>query len=110
MRAYLIDEISPSDMEKIGGYLRSNAVGSGLEKVYWLEIPKDLLNETQIAHRQCQPYVFAVELGAGWIKLEFFSRSLKGMTCNCQSYSSTSQIEYIADFAHEMLETLGIKT
>ena len=110
MRAYLIDEISPSDMEKIGGYLRSNAVGSGLEKVYWLEIPKDLLNETQIAHKHCQPYVFGVELGSGWIKLEFFSRSRNGMKCSCQTYSSPSQLEYITRFAHEMLGNLGIHT
>jgi hypothetical protein len=110
MRAYLIDEISTSDMEKINGYLRDTAISSGLQKVYWVQIPEDLLNEAQIAHKHCQPYVFAVELGSGWIKLEFFSRSRKGMKCSCQTYSSSSQLEYITRFVHEMLENLGIET
>ena len=110
MRAYLIDEIAASDMEKITGYLRDTAISSSLQKIYWVQIPEELLNETQIAHKHCQPYVFGVELGSGWIKLEFFSRSRNGMKCSCQTYSSPSQLEYITRFAHEMLENLRIHT
>lgn len=110
MRAYLIDEISPSDMEKISQYLKKAATSSSLEKVYWLQIPDDLLNETQFAHQQCRPHVFAVELGWVWMKLEFFSRSLKGMRCSCQGYCTKPQMDYIIRFAHEMLKNLGIKT
>lgn len=53
MRAYLIDEIDPSDTVKIKGYLNDVAMASGLEKVYWLRIPESLLSETQMNHRDC---------------------------------------------------------
>jgi hypothetical protein len=97
-------------MEKIGGYLRDTAISSSLERIYWVQIPKDLLNETQSVHTRCQPYVFAVELGREWVKLEFFSRSLKGMKCSCQTYCTDSQMDYITRFANAMLEKLEIGT
>jgi len=110
MRAYLIDEIDPAGMGKITGYLRKTAISSSMEKVFWLQIPDELLSKTQFAHTRCQPHVFAVELGRDWAKLEFFSRSLKGMRCNCQGYCTESQTEYIIRFAHGMLKDLGIRT
>jgi len=110
MRAYFIDEIEPDEMAKITSYLKEAALSSSMEQVYWLPIPDDLLSATQFAHTHCQPHVFAVELGKTWIKLEFFSRSLKGVGCSCQSYSTESQTGYIIRFAHEMLKNLGIRT
>jgi hypothetical protein len=110
MRAYLVDEIDPADMGKITGYLREAAISSSMEKVYWLQIPNDLLSETQSAHTHCQPHVFAVELGRDWVKLEFFSRSLKGIGCSCQGYCTEPQTDYVIRFAHEMLKNLGIRT
>lgn len=110
MRAYLIDEIDPGGMEKIAGYLRKTAIPSSMEKVFWLPIPEELLNETQHTHTRCRPHVFGVELGKDWVKLELFSRSLKGMQCTCQGYCTESQTDYIIRFAHTMLENLGIRT
>lgn len=110
MRAYLIDEIDPADMGQITGYLRKVATSSSMEKVYWLPIPNDLLSEKQISHPHCQPYVFAVELGRDWVKLEFFSRSMKGMRCSCQGYCTETQTDYIVRFAHEMLKNLDVRT
>lgn len=110
MRAYLIDELEPSDAEKIKKYLNDVAVASGLEKIYWLRIPQRLLNEAQMSHRDCQPHVFAVELGNDWVKFEFFSRSSNQMACFCQDYSTESQTAYIINFANQMIDRLGIKT
>ena len=110
MRSYLVDEITPEDMEKIADYLRDAAISSSLEKIYWLEVPHDLLSGPQFAHTHCQPHVFAVELGSNWIRLEFYSRSLTGVRCSCQGYSTEPQSLYIIRFAHEMLDNLGINT
>jgi len=110
MRAYLINEIDGSGMLRIHAYLKKTAISSSLERIYWVRVPDDLLNETQVEHRDCRPHVFAVELGRDWVKLECFLRSLKGMQCTCQGYCSESQTLHIVRFAREMMDRLGIKT
>ncbi len=110
MRAYLIDEISAPDMEKITGFLKKNAIPSKIAQVLWVKIPDDLLKKVQYEHRNCRPHVFAVELGSNWIKLEFFVRSLKNMRCACPAYCTRQQRDYIINFANNMIENLGIRS
>ncbi len=110
MRAYLIDEISSSDMKKIYDFLAENAVKSSLDQIYWIKVPEDLLTSVQYEHKGCAPHVFAVELGRNWIKLEFFVRSLKNMRCTCPGYCTEGQRNFVINFAHTMIDRLGIKT
>jgi hypothetical protein len=110
MRAYVIDEISPGDMRKVEGFLKENAISSGLGQIFWVKIPEDLLTATQFEHRGCQPHGFAVELGRDRVKLEFFVRSLTRMRCECPGYCTESQRNYVIHFAHRMIEQLGIRT
>lgn len=110
MRSYLIDEIAPSDMEKIKGFLQENTMPSELDSLYWVRLPRDLLSSLQYQHSDCGPHVIGVELGKDWIKLEFFVRSLKVMRCECQDYCTSQQISFITNFAHDILEDLQIKT
>jgi hypothetical protein len=110
MRAYLIDEISPPDMKRINDFFKETALSSNLEGVYWVKLPHDFLNSTQFEHRQCQPHVFAVELGSDFFKLELFIRSLNGMQCTCPGFCNDKQMHYIFNFVHGMIEQLGIKT
>ena len=110
MRAYLIDEISPPDMQKFTGYLKENAIKSSLDNLFWIRIPDDILSEIQFEHRNCRPHVFAVELGKDWLKLELFVRTLKTMKCTCPAYATPQQKDFIINFAHHMIDQLGIKT
>jgi len=110
MRAYLIDEISLPDMQKITGFLKENAMKSSLDSLFWIRIPDDILSEIQFEHRNCRPHVFAVELGKDWLKLELFVRSLKTMQCTCPAYATPQQKDFIINFAHHMIDQLGIKT
>ena len=110
MRAYLIDEIPVPEMDKIKGFLKKHAIHSSLEQIFWVRIPDDLLNETQFLHTQCQPHVFAVELGPDWIKLELFVRTLKSMRCDCPAYSTPIQREYIFKFGDGIIRQLKIPT
>ncbi len=109
MRAYLIDEISPSDIEKISGFLKEAGISSGLDGLFWVRLPEDLLSGEQFQHRHCRPHVFAVELGSDFVKLELFVRSLKNMRCTCPGLCTDRQVRYIFDFAHGMIEQLGIR-
>ena len=110
MKYYIIDEISSSHMEKVEDYLKKNAVVSKIAKVFWVELPKDILTGTQYSHEDCSPHVFAIELFDNSIKLELFIRSLKGLSCECQTYSSQQQRDFIINFTENMINNLGIRT
>jgi hypothetical protein len=110
MRAYLIDEISVPDMEKIKGFFTQNAVKAGLDGIFWVKVPADLLSETQHQHEGCQPHVFAVELGRGFVKSEFYIRSLTNMRCTCPGLSTSAQRDFIIRFADGMVDRLHIRT
>jgi hypothetical protein len=110
MRAYLIDEIYPADMKKITGFLKENAMKSNMDNLFWIRIPDDILSETQFEHHNCRPHVFAVELGRDWLKLELFVRSLETMQCTCPAYATPQQKDFIINFAHHMIDQLGIRT
>ena len=109
MMAFLMDEISPSHMKKIAAFLDKNATPSHLDHLFWVPIPRDLLNETQFQHENCRPHVFALELGPDWVKMEFFVRSLSTMRCECQAYCTAQQRDYVIRFAHEMIHHLRIR-
>jgi hypothetical protein len=110
MRYYLIDEISPQDMKKARGFLSTNAITSGLDSLFWVRLPDDLLSPQQYEHDRCRPHVLAVETGADWIKFELFIRALNTMKCTCPAYCSRQQRDFVVNFADSMVEELGIKT
>jgi hypothetical protein len=63
MRDYWIDEVSPSHMEVIHGFLRKNTLASSMPNLHWLQIPHDWLSNTQRRHHHCRPHGIATELG-----------------------------------------------
>ena len=97
-------------MEKLSGFLKDNATMSGLDKVFWIYVPEKYFNETQCSHVDCQPYFFAVELGAGMIKAEFYIRTLKGFKCSCNGYADPNQSQFIIGFVDEMIRELDLRT
>ena len=110
MRAYMIDELSSSEIEEIREFLKKHAIHSSLDQIFWVRIPDDLLNEVQFQHDRCRPHVFAVEIGPDWVKLELFIRTLKSMRCDCPGYCTPMQKEYVFKFADGMIAQLKIRT
>jgi hypothetical protein len=110
MRSYLIDEISSADMEGILSFLRKKALRSSLDRIFWIQLPDELLTDMQSAHHDCQPHVFAIELGLDWVKLEMFIRSLKNLQCSCPGYCDTEQSNFVLGFAQTMILETGIRT
>ena len=110
MRAYLIDELSPSKLDAIREFLGENAIRSSMDQIFWVRIPDDLLSGMQFQHSKCKPHVFAVELGQDWVKLELFVRTLRNMHCDCPGYSTVQQRNFILNFADGMIERLNIDT
>ncbi|MBU2499301.1 MAG: hypothetical protein KKE57_10395 [Proteobacteria bacterium] len=110
MRSYLIDELSSHDVEVMKEYLREKGSASELEGIFWIPLPPRLQTDLQSLHRSCQPFVFAVEMGKRWAKIELLIRSLTGLKCDCQDYPTQEQLTLILDFVHQMIRDLDLKT
>lgn len=110
MRAYVLDELSGSAMEKIRRFLHQNAIKSPMSQVYWIRVPEDILSQTQHSHKECSPHVLAVELGKDWVRFEFFVRSLQNLRCTCPGYCTAIQQEFVIGYVNRMIEVLEITT
>jgi hypothetical protein len=110
MRSYLLDEIAPNDMKKINEFLEKNAIQSSLDKIFWIQIPEELLTQVQLQHKGCGPYICALELGKDWIKLEFYVRSSKNMRCICSGYCTAEQRDFVIGYVNRMIDDLGVRT
>lgn len=110
MKSYFVDEISSTDMKKIRKEVEENAKKSGLDTLFWVEVPEDLLSERQFGHHDCRPHVFALELGMNWLKMELFVRNLKDMRCSCNAYTTAEQMNFAIGYVNQLLERLGVRT
>jgi len=109
MRQFLVDEIPHRQMEAIEDYLKKKTIASGLEKIFWLEIPEDLLSPIQYEHKGCGPHYLAIELGQDFLKFEFLVRSRKRLRCDCVQYVSPAQETFLLNFAHTLILALDLK-
>lgn len=110
MKSYYLDEIPASDLDKIIGYLNENANESGIDKLFWIEMPPEYLTNIQSEHSECKPHRFAIETGKTWIKAEFFIRTSVKFRCDCNGYCNYKQKEFIINFVDNMMDKLGIRT
>jgi len=110
LRYYLIDEISKSELKKLRNHLNDRAIKSGLDDLYWVEFPDDLLTSIQSEHDSCKPYVFGLELSVGSLKAELFVRNRSQFGCACQQYCNDRQKNYVIDFVLNIINELNITT
>lgn len=110
MRQYLLDEISRRDITRIRDYLNEHAQASGLQDIWWVDLPQDLLSPDQFEHQECQPFRFAIELGDNFLRFEFLMRSTTTMRCSCIDYATRQQRDFIMAFADRLVKELALKT
>jgi len=110
LRAYLIDEISSSDVEKVRAYLEEHAQASAVQGLFWLEVPEALLKGVHLEHLGCRPYCVAIELGAHFLRFELLVRSRSNHRCGCSSYAEPEQREFVIRFAEKLIRELSIRT
>lgn len=108
MKQYRIDELRPEDHEKLKSYLDERYGPSQMEGLYWIPVEDRLLDEVQTAHKDCQPFYFAVELRSTAITFELLIRTRNRIRCDCIHYANTAQRESIIRFADSIFETLRI--
>ncbi|MBM4289035.1 MAG: hypothetical protein FJ135_13000 [Deltaproteobacteria bacterium] len=110
MKQYVLDEIPRPDLARIKEYLDEKASPSGLEGIWWVELTPEQLSEPQLAHKDCQPHCFAVELGRNFVKFEFLIRSRRTMRCTCVGYATRVQRDWIMEYADRLVAELEVRT
>lgn len=109
MRQFLVDEIPHHQMEEIEIYLKEKTVSSGMEEIYWLEIPDELLSPIQEEHKSCGPHYLAVETGRDFVKFESLVRCRKRLRCDCVQYATPRQEGFLMEFARELIQALDLR-
>jgi hypothetical protein len=110
MKQYVLDEIARPDLPRIKAYLDEKALPAGLGGIWWVELGRVQLSEAQLAHPDCQPHCFAVELGRDFVKFEFLIRSRRTMRCSCLGYATRLQRDWIMEFADRLVAELELRT
>ncbi len=108
MKQYVIDELRPWDHEKIKAYLEQRFEPAEVDGLYWVPLAEELLDTAQSAHKDCQPYCFALELEPNRITFELLVRSRERVRCDCIGYASERQRDWLIRLADGILDSLGI--
>jgi hypothetical protein len=96
MKQYVIDELRPADYRKIKSYL-DEKFGSS---------PLDGISE----HTTCQPFYFAIDLEANMMACELLIRTKARVRCDCISYATQRQRNWLIGFVDRMFKKLDIRT
>lgn len=108
MKQYLVDELRPADHDQLKAYLDTRYAVSGFERLYWIPLPFELLEEEQAVHLECQPHYLALELLPDRLACELLVRSQQRIRCNCIQYASERQRNWLIQVVDGFFELLGI--
>jgi hypothetical protein len=104
MRQFVIDELSPMELDNIDSYLKRTIKQGPMIGLYWLQFPEDLLSEAQQGHEEHGPFHVAVEVTRSSVKFELLVRSQTNLHCTCIAHASSVQRQFILDFVDRMVK------
>lgn len=110
MRSLVMDELMRADVEKLAQHLGQTLIRAGMEGVYWLEMPPDLLSPEQMEHQQCGPHRVALVLEEESLRLELLVRAHDSLRCSCTGYASPAQRKFLLAYWDRLIEDLGLRT
>ena len=109
MRRYCIDEFLPGELALLVERLDSMELSAGMEELYWLPVPQNLLTPLQTAHaRECGPYALALEVLGESVRLELLVRARNRLRCDCVAYAEPRLIDHMISYLHGLLDELKI--
>jgi hypothetical protein len=110
MRQIVIDDLSPMERDNIDSYLKRNLKKGVMTGLYWIELPSELLSETQQKHNDCAPFCLGVEIDNQAVRFELLVRSNSNLHCDCIAHATPIQRQYVLDFVDTMLEEEKIRS
>lgn len=110
MRSLVLDELMRPDVEKLARHLGRTLITSGMEGVYWLELPADLLSGEQLEHKSCGPHRVALVLEEDSLRLELLVRASNSLRCKCTGYVTPTQRAFLLGYMDRLVEELSLST
>jgi hypothetical protein len=110
VRQLVWDELTGEDVERVRNWLTDNAEPSGLDDIFWVEVPPEFWSESQSEHPDGSPYCFAVEVGPDLVKFEFLIRSRFALRHPATGFATARQRQYILDYSDRLLAEVRITT
>ena len=109
MRSYCIDEFVPGELERLAERLDNMELSAGLEELYWMPVPQNLLTPVQKKHEhECGPYVLALEILDGSLRLELLVRARSKLRCDCVAFAEQKLVDHMISYLHGLLDELEI--
>lgn len=109
MKQYIVDELRPSDHQKLREYLQTHLVVGPMEGLYWMPLEKELWNKTQKEHKDCSPFSIAIELTPNQLSCELLIRTQNRIRCDCIAYADEAQRNWIIRSVDAIFEKLEIQ-
>jgi hypothetical protein len=110
MKQYVIDELRSDDYKKLKAYLDENFNSSDIEGLYWIPLEDENLTDVQAGHTECQPFYFTIELKPDILACELLVRTKSRLRCDCISYATEKQLNWLVRSVDGMLDKLEIIT
>ncbi len=110
MKQYIIDELRPEDYKKLKVYFDKTLGESAVAGIYWLPLEEGFLTEEQNSHVDCKPHYFAMDIEPNLISCEFLVRTKKRVRCDCISYATEAQRNWLIRYIDSIFENLDIRT
>ncbi len=105
MRLYMIDELAEDIPTKLHKTLQDMELQSALPGVYWLPVPTHLYSALQQEHhKECGPYVMALEVEADSVRLELLVRGQGVLHCSCVGYATPELEQHMMRSVDELVE------
>ena len=109
MRIYTIDQLRDEDTKLISERLTEAGLQGGLQGLYWLPVPENLLSSLQVEHKEkCGPYCLALDVDEQALHLELLVRGMGKITCQCVAFASEELRDHMIAFVEDTLRELEI--
>jgi hypothetical protein len=109
MRYYVIDELRQGDLERIKESLATRGLTGGLDDIWYLPVPEEMLGDEQREHcGECGPYTMVLETGEDWLKLELLVRARGKLRCSCIAYATPELRARVMDWLDTLIRELDI--
>ncbi|MGE9986049.1 hypothetical protein [Desulfovibrio sp. SGI.169] len=109
MRWYVVDDLSAGETARLAQALRDMEFSSGVDSLYWLPVPENLLSPVQRKHAvDCGPHALGLELEEHSLRLELLVRARGRLRCDCVHYAGPELRARMIAYLDQLMADLQI--